>query len=141
MSVKFELDNGEQKDYPTWYTIYSDAECRPEMPYRTKCGLSFKADPIWGKGACGHLECAIEVAKYEALLLPVLTCVFAIGYTAIEWYEHGYIYTSIQGHMAFVIIIFSIVSVLLSISPARSWLELREYKNKGTIHGIGARRL
>ena len=140
MSVKFELDNGELKEYSTWQPLQGSDGYSPEKPYRTKCGLSFKDDPSGGTGACGHLECAIEVAKYEALLLPVLTCVFAIGYTAIEWYEHGYIYTSIQDHMGF-IIIFSIVSVLLAISPARRWLELREYKNKGTIHGIGARRL
>ena len=140
MSVKFQLDNGELKEYPTCKTLRCDSEYRPEMPYRTKCGLFFKDDPKGGTGACGHLECAIDAAKGEALFLPILTCVFAVWMTVCGWHEHENICRSFQESIA-LIIIFGSLSVRSTISPTRRWLELREYKNKGTIHGIGARRL
>jgi hypothetical protein len=140
MSVKFQLDNGEIKEYPTWQTDYGSEGCYPEMPYYTKCGLSFKADPKRGTGACDHLECAIDAAKGEASFPLFLMCFLIIMMVVGEWYENADIYTSIKDNEGS-IIVFGFFSVLMSISPSLRWLELREYINKGTIHGIGARRL
>ena len=140
MSVKFQLDTGELKEYPTWHFRYGDSGYYPEMPYYTNCGLSFKNDPKDGTGACGHLECAVCAAKDRALSTFFLLCFFMIMMISVAWYENIDIHTMIQDNGGTIILV-GLFSILEAISPIRRWLELREYKNKGTIHGIDARRL
>ena len=140
MSVKFELDNGELKEYSTWQPLQGSDGYSPEKPYRTKCGLSFKDDPSGGTGACGHLECAVCAAKDSALSTFFLLCFFMIMMISVAWYENIDIHTMIQDNGGTIILV-GLFSILEAISPIRRWLELREYKNKGTIHGIDARRL
>jgi hypothetical protein len=56
------------------------------------------------------------------------------------WYEYGDLLAGILESEGF-LIIFGIICILMARSPARRWLELREYKNHGTIHGRMARKL
>lgn len=70
MSVRFELDNGKIKQYPTWRTERESEGYSPEKPYHTKCGLSFEKEPE--NGACGHLECAIRCRKTEVIRAPII---------------------------------------------------------------------
>jgi hypothetical protein len=136
VSVKFELDNGKTKKYATWWTEpYSEGDHSDE-PYHTKCGLSFKEDPT--DGACGHLDCAIYAAKREAIYPVGMYCLFSIMIIAAGWYEKGGLLAWIRESGFF--IVFGSIMLLMSVIPFRRWLELREYKNHGTIHGMTARR-
>jgi hypothetical protein len=137
MSVSFELDNGKIKKYPTWWTEYGCEGYYPEKPYHTKCGLSFKKEPE--NGACDHLECAIDAAKTEAIRAPMIFGSLLLLYFILLWYDKGNFLAAVHEFMGLFILF--ILIILSSISPFRHWLVLREYKNHGTIHGIGARRL
>jgi hypothetical protein len=135
--VRIALDNGKIKDYPTWWAEYGSDGYYPDEPYHTKCGLSFKEDPK--DGACGHLDCAMGAAKNEALYPVGMYCFFFVMMIVIEWHEKGDLLAGIRESGFF--IVFGPIMLLISISPFRRWLELREYKNHGTIHGRTARRL
>lgn len=137
MSIKLELDNGKLKQYTTLMVDYGCDGYYPEKPYHTKCGLSFKDYPK--DGACDHIECAIEAARWEAIY-PIMICfILSIMMIAINWHEKGDILKGIQDSES--VLIFGPLFVLTSISPFKRWLELREYKNHGTIHGQKAKRL
>ena len=138
MSVKFELDNGELKEYPTWTTDYGTEGCYPEEPYHTKCGLSFKEYPK--NGACDHLECAIHASREETIFPVAMYCLFSIMMIAIGWYEKGGLLEGIRDSEGF-LIVFGSFFMLMSVFPFKRWLELREYKNHGSIHGRKARRV
>ena len=137
VSVKFELDNGKTKKYATWWAEHGSDGYYPDEPYHTKCGLSFKEDPK--DGACGHLDCAMGAAKTEAIEPVALYFGITIIMIIAGWYEKGDPLAWIResGY----IIIFGIILLLMSVFSFRRWLELREYKNHGTIHGRTARRL
>ena len=104
MSVKFQLDNGELKEYPTWQIIHGDGGYSPEMPYYTKCGLSFKDDPKDGTGACGHLECAVCAAKDDSLSPFFLLCSIMIMMMPLAWYENIDIHAVIRDNGGLIII-------------------------------------
>jgi hypothetical protein len=91
-------------------------------------------------GACGHLDCAMDAAKTEAFRPVAMFCFFSIMMMAAGWYEKRDLFTGFQDAEGF-IIVFGPIMLLMSIFPFRRWLELREYKNHGTIHGRTARRL
>jgi hypothetical protein len=137
VSVKFELDNGKKKEYETWWTEYGSEGYYPDKPHHTKCGLSFKKNPK--DGACDHLDCALDAAKKEAIVPVALYWSLFITMIIAVWYEKGDPLAGIQesGYL----IIFGTILLLMSIFPFRRWLELREYKNHGTIHGRTARKL
>lgn len=137
VSVKFELDNGKTKEYETWSTEYVSEGYCPDKPHYTKCGLSFKKNPV--DGACDHLDCAMDAAKKEAIGPVVIYWSLFIMVIIAGWYEKGDPLAGIResGYL----IVFGIVILLMSAFPFRRWLELREYKNHGTIHRRTARRL
>ena len=135
MSAKFELDNGKLKEYPTWWTDLGSEGCYPEKPYHTKCGLSFKEK----EDACDHLDCAVDAAKEETIRNVGMYCLFSFMMIVGVWYEKGDILAAVREEYGF-FIIFGFIYILISIPPARQWLELREYKNHGTIHGRKAHR-
>jgi|WetSurMetagenome_2_1015567.scaffolds.fasta_scaffold1055216_1 hypothetical protein len=137
MSLKFEMDSGKIKQYPTWWTDLGCEEYYPEKPYRTKCGLSFKKDPE--NGACDHLECAIDAARTNAINAPLVLCSLFLMDLVSTWYGKGDFLVALHESMLFIIPILFVM--LFSLSPFRHWMELREYKNHGTIHGRRARRL
>jgi hypothetical protein len=138
VSVKFELDNGKLKTYETYWTIYGSEGCIPERPYITKCGLSFEEAPK--ERACGHLECAIDAAKNEAFHLASLLCILSPLYIFFMWFEKRNLLTAVLDAAGFFIMFIPFV-ILLSVFPFKRWLELREYRDRGTIHGRRARRL
>jgi len=138
VSVRLELDNGMVKEYQTLRTDYGSEGVYPEEPYSTKCGLSFKKYPK--EGACDHLECAIDAARWGAIYPVAMYCMFSIMMIAAGWHEKGDLLEGIQDSEGFLIVFGPLLS-LMSVSPFKRWLELREFKNEGTIHGRSARRL
>lgn len=137
MSIKLELDNGKLKQYATLMTDYGLEGYSPEKPYHTKCGLSFKEYPK--DGACDHIECAIEAARWKSTYPIMMYCIFSIMIIAVSWHEKGDLLAGIQDSEGFLML--GPLLMLMSISPFMSWLELREYKDHGTIHGQKAKRL
>jgi len=138
VSVRLELDNGNVKEYTTMWTNYGSEGYYPEKPYHTKCGLSFKKYPE--DGACDHLECAISAARDEAIYPIGMYCMFSIMMIAAGWYEKGDLLDGIQDSRGILIICGPILG-LFSLISFRRWMELREYRDRGTIHGRKARKL
>ena len=135
MSAKFELDNGKTKEYATCWCL-SGAES-PDEIYRTKCGLSFDHDPK--DGACDHLDCAIHAAICEAIIPAAIPFLFPFIMIIIGWHYEGDLLAAVR-KMGYFIIILVPFSILFSVFPFKRWLELREYRNHGTIHGRRAQR-
>ncbi len=109
----------------------------PEKPYHTKCGLSFKEYPK--DGPCEHFECAISAAREEAIYPAGMYCLFSIMMIAISWHEKSDLLDGIQDSEGSLMAWPSFRSYVCI--PFKRWLELREYKYKGTIHGKSARKL
>jgi hypothetical protein len=87
MAIRFVLDNGEVKEYPTHYIKEHGRECS-YYTYHTFCGLEWQKKPD-AHEICGHLECAIEATNRDALegaisalVLIVLTTLFLSGGTS-----------------------------------------------------------
>jgi len=139
VSVRLELDNGNVKEYATMWTDYGSEVYYREKPYHTKCGLSFKKYPE--DGACDHIECAISAAKDGAIYPIEMCCMFSIMWIAIGWYEKGDLLDGIQDPKGILIICGLIFLGLFSLSSFKRWIELREYRDRGTIHGRKARKL
>jgi hypothetical protein len=138
VSAKFELDNGKTKEFPTWWTKYGAEGYYPDKPYCTKCGLQIKKNPK--NYACDHLECAIYAAREDAIFHVGMICTLFFMYIVFGWSEEGDPLAVIR-EMGGFFIMFSPICLLMSLFPFKRWLELREYKNHGTIHGRMARRL
>ena len=137
MAVRFQLDNGETKEYQTYWANYSSESTDPPK-YHTKCGLCFEKQPEGG--ACGHLDCAMHVAR-DNTLGPIGACIFFLCVWLIgSWYFTGDPFYQIQIERG-LFAIFGILMLLMSISSLKSWRELREFKNHGTIHGVKAYRI
>jgi hypothetical protein len=136
MSVNIELSNGKIKQYATYWTELPCEDYYPEKPYHTKCGLSFKKEP---RGeACGHLECAIDAAKNDAYKVPAVFVSLNLMLIIAGWYEFGDFLAAVY-ESRILLIVSLILYILMSLSPLVHWLELREYKNHGTIRGQKAR--
>ena len=138
MSAKFELDNGKLKEYRTFCTDLGDGVSHPGRPYHTKCGLSFTE--VSKDGACDHLECAIYAARDGAIYPIAEYCLLSFILIVSGYYGQGDLFAGFREEEGF-LIIFGFLFISLSLLPFRHWLELREYKNHGTIHGRIARRL
>jgi len=138
VSVKFELDNGKLKEYPTLGTEYGTEGYYPDKPYFTKCGLSFKKYPK--DGACDHLDCAIYAARDKVLTRTIVCCILPVWMIVLEWIDKGDLLQAFRDWEGF-LIMGALLCLLISISPTRRWLELNEYMKQGTIHGRRARRL
>jgi hypothetical protein len=138
VSVKFDLEDGKSKKYETYWTIPGSDGYIPDRPYITKCGLSFEKEPK--DGACGHLECAIDAARKEALYLAELLCVLSPMYIVFMWYDKRDLLAAVLDAVGFFIMFVPFI-ILLSVFPIKRWLELREYRDRGTIHRRRARRL
>jgi hypothetical protein len=136
VSAKFKLDNGKLREYATCWGL-SSAESSDEI-YRTKCGLRFDHDPK--DGACDHLDCAIDAARHEAIIPVAISCLFPFTMFVIGWHCEGDILAAVRGTAGIFIILVSF-SIPFSIFPFKRWLELREYKNHGTIYRRMAHRL
>ena len=136
MSVKFELDNGKTKEYSTCWGL-SSAES-PDEEYRTKCGLRFDHEPK--DGACDHLDCAIHASIYEVIIPSAISFLFPLMMIVIGWHYEGDLLAAVRGAGGLLILLVPI-NILTSVFPCRRWLELREYRNHGTIHGRRAHRL
>jgi hypothetical protein len=137
MSLKFELDNGKLKEYPTWWILGTEGDSRQDKLCHTKCGLSFKEEQK--DSACDHLDCAIDAARTEGLFPLELSCAFFFMWIAFGWYEKGDLLAAIR-QMEGTFITCVLLSVPISVFCFKHWLELREYKNHGTIHGRMAHR-
>ena len=84
---------------------------------------------------------ALWVQQKRKRLDPVaLYCCFSIMMIIAGWYEKGDLLAGIRESEGF-LIVFGPIMLLMSVFPFRRWLELREYKNHGTIHGRTARRI
>jgi hypothetical protein len=132
VSAKFELDNGKTKEYATCWGL-SSAESSDEI-YRTKCGLRFDHDPK--DGACDHMDCALHAAKINA----ILRCAVFFIWFILGWSMAGNLLALFRGDLG-IITILGYGIFVMSILDLKRWLELKEYKNNGTIHGRRAHRL
>ena len=136
MAVRLQLENGEIKEYSTW-CYDASPEC-PKPLYYTKCGIETKE---WDKsGGCDHLDCALEAEKHGVMVLTFVGAFFIPIMFIISYYETRNIAESASEAIDFLIFcgILGLPVALLSLKP---WLELKEFKNHGTIGGIKARKL
>jgi hypothetical protein len=136
VSAKFELDNGKLKEYRTFWIDLGDGVSLLGRPCHTKCGLSFKEK----EDACDHLDCAVDAARTEALYLAKFSGVLALFAIVLTWYDMGDLLAAVRGTVGTFIKLVPLI-ILISVFPFKRWLELREYRNHGTIHGRRACRL
>jgi hypothetical protein len=141
MSIRLQLENGEIKEYCTWYPIYSGGEDSTPKGYRTKCGVLWDKEPHKSDG-CNHIDCALK-AQGGGIISGIILAVFLIGFAIagldICFREAG-------GYFWVVMLIPAIASIAFSASIlSYGWKsekikhELYEFRKYGTINGINAR--
>lgn len=134
MAVRLQLENGKVNEYATYWASNS-GEPEEKTTYRTKCGLHFEEQP---KGAaCNHLDCAIYLARSDALVPLITYMILLCTWPIFGWYFDGDPLGVITQNKIY-LIIFSIIMMIADAGSLRSWLELMEFKKHGTIHGVKA---
>ena len=136
MSVRLQLENGEINNYCTWYSR-TEGESGPTT-YHTECGMFWDKEPP-SDGGCGHIECAIKAAEFEANFFIAGICVLALMFLIM------FIFQMIEEGVTSSFIIYAALLVLpigLSFRGFdKEYRELVEFRDHGTINGIRAEQI
>lgn len=141
MSVRLQLANGKVKDYTTYYAnrdVESDS-----TTYHTECRMIWKDAPPPG-AECEHLVCAIRAAEDQAngSRLAVGYILFLIIF--IITFSHNHPPDLSIKAILDLYGIFSLIFIyvaLFAYKDHRKTLELKEFKDHGTVNGIRAKQL
>ena len=140
MTIRVRLENGEIKQYTTYWTSSSE-EPGAKTIYHTKCGLSIEERTNAEDYTCGHIDCAIYKVRDDILTFITYLALGVCGLLVYSWY---YAYNPLEVILSVDIIdkvicsIISLMCVILIFANAKEWLELLELKKHGTIHGMRA---
>lgn len=139
MAVRLQLENGENKDYDTWYADSIPGEW--EIPtYSTKCGRHSKRDAT-SEQECDHLDCAIAAAEKYANQNKVI----AEGFLGLGVFAALFFAGSADLGNLLIIFIGDICVYRLAISSTNDYIrkrdELIEFRDHRTSNGIKAKEL
>jgi hypothetical protein len=131
MVVRLQTADGKIRTYKTVQSKVG-GEYGPDI-YVTKCGREWNKKPKPNE-ECNHLECAVSIAKADTRAGPLIAVLlFAISSAFFQGLE-GRIWAGILLLLAFFFLI-------LGLRAGKRFIELTEYRDKGTIDGFKASQL
>jgi len=147
MALKLKLENGEVKEYRTYYSE-GGGEFGPSK-HLTKCGLCWEKCPP-AHEECDHTDCAIRVA--EADIINIFGMGFlSICFGAILLREAIHFHRIAIGELVldgiwtlapgFSLIFIGMTAIRFAYGDHKKSQELNEFRKHGTVNGIQARRI
>ena len=139
MSVRLQLENGEVREYPTWYPGDDD----DSEAFYTDCGMTWNSQPYLDDG-CNHIDCAIAAAERPSKDAVKLTQILsAVG---MFWLVAGIVGLWISDTLRNVGFALFAIYVLGRTYFKSAYLEgtskeLKEFKEHGTVNKIKAEQI
>ena len=139
MAFRIQLENGQIKDYKTWF--------ESSTAYGTECNMTFRGKPHELDG-CDHIECAIKSANWgkeesrkDSRLLAFIGLFWIMLALIMVIIKSDFFWPALM--LAAMYAAFGLIQYGIYINKDNSneYMELIEFKEHGTINGIEAEKI